>query len=115
MAGPPLRRKFRVVVVAEGDTWDDAGDAAACALVVLQRGDPDQLRADAVPFEAKAVNMANTHGWKVEISRDDRMTHETYVDLKRQAGGAPGVPEAEAGEADEVGEVGGVDEKGAAR
>lgn len=105
MAGPRLRRRFRVVLVAEGDTWEDAGEAATYAIMLLQKGDPEELDAASKPFEAMGTNPNDTHGWKVEISRDDRMTHDVYVDLKAKAtaGGAAvaagevaGAPEGEA-------------------
>lgn len=102
MAGPRLRRKFRVVLVAEGDTWEDAGEAATHAIMVLQKGNPAELPADGKPFEAGASNAPDTHGWRVEISKDDRMTHEAYVDLKQKAAvtfeDLVGVPEGDAGE-----------------
>jgi hypothetical protein len=83
-AGPPIRRRFRVTIEAEGHSWHDAGTAAAEALIRLQETDPKTL--DEEPLDAGGGSRTGDWGFRVEASSDPKMTPEAYRELVAAAG-----------------------------
>lgn len=73
------RRRFRIHLDIDGDTWEQAGNAFAKAMRVLMAGDPKKIGEGGgyrteVPLPGA--------GFALEINEDPKMTPEAFAELQ---------------------------------
>lgn len=77
--GEKPRRRWRLDVQIEGDTWEDAGRAFGRVLELLQKGNPEELHPER-PFTV-TMDLC-TGALKIEITQDPRMTPLAYKEVR---------------------------------
>jgi hypothetical protein len=73
------RRRFRIHLDIDADSWESAGDAFARALRLLMSGKPEEIDPDK-GFRAEIP--LQRAGFAIEIRQDPKMTPEAYAELR---------------------------------
>jgi hypothetical protein len=73
------RRRFRINLSIEGDSWEATGDAFARALRLLMSGSPDQIDPEKGFHAEIPLQQA---GFSIAVEQDPKMTPQAYAELK---------------------------------